>query len=337
METEQYQYHTGSYYNGRNSIGDEEKARQCIRYVQQGEEDYPAKLRHIPNAPKGLYIAGKLPDPFKPAVAIIGARTCSEYGKQMAKYFGEALGEVGVQVISGMARGIDVLSQTAAIQAGGNSFGILGCGVDVCYPKENAELYHMLQRHGGLLSEFPPGTAPLARQFPSRNRIIAGLADAVVVIEAKQKSGTLITVDMALEQGRDVYAIPGRLTDPLSEGCNRLIKQGAGLLLSPEELLEELSVETGQKLMKKSASKEKNNFLLDKEENMVYANLDLYARNLEEIVDKTNISLQEITHILLSLELKGLIKEVGKNYYIRCSGGTADGKKSCDCGITCQG
>ena len=327
---------TENIYNRRNSISEEEKAGQNIRYVRRSDTAYPVKLDCIPSAPKGLYVSGRLPDPEEASVAIIGARVCSEYGRQMACLFGTELGKAGIQIISGMARGIDGISQMAALKAGGSSFAVLGCGVDVCYPKENLELYRMLQAKGGLISEFAPGTQPLAQQFPSRNRIISGLSDAVIVIEAKQKSGTLITVDMALEQGKDVYVVPGRLTDPLSEGCNRLIKQGAGILLSPEELLSDYHFQSKENLKFSKRKKQKNQFVLDNEENMVYTHLDLYAKNLEDIVEETKIPIQDISHILLSLEIKGLIKEVGKDHYIRC-GGTIDGKKSCNCGITCQG
>ena len=325
---------TENIYNRRNSISEEEKASQNIQYIRRSDATYPVKLDCISSAPKGVYVTGRLPDPEEPSVAIIGARVCSEYGRQMACLFGTELGKAGIQIISGMARGIDGISQMAAIQAGGASFAVLGCGVDVCYPRENLELYHMLQAKGGLISEFPPGTQPLAKQFPSRNRIISGLSDAVIVIEAKQKSGTLITVDMALEQGRDVYVVPGRLTDSLSEGCNRLIKQGADILLSPEELLSDYHFQSKENLKFSKRKKQKNQFVLDNEENIVYTHVDLYAKNLEDIVEGTGISIQEISHILLSLEIKGLIREVGKDHYIRC-GGTIDGKKSCNCGITC--
>lgn len=139
-----------------------------------------------------------------------------------------------------MARGIDGIGQTAALDVGGSSFAVLGSGVDVCYPARNRRLYERLRERGGVLSEYPPGTPALSRNFPPRNRIVSGLADAVVVVEAREKSGTLITVDMALEQGKEVYAVPGRVTDALSSGCNRLVKLGAAMLLDPEELAEEL-------------------------------------------------------------------------------------------------
>ncbi|MBQ2803894.1 MAG: DNA-processing protein DprA [Lachnospiraceae bacterium] len=210
----------------------------CFTYI--GDGNYPKRLQHIPDVPYGIYYKGLLPRDELPAVAIIGARDCSQYGSYVAAELGKYLGERGVQVISGMARGIDGISQQAALEAGGISFGVLGCGVDVCYPASNREIYDSLLRKGGVLSLCPSGTMPAAQNFPPRNRIVSGLADAVVVIEARNKSGTLITVDMALEQGKEVYVMPGRVTDRLSDGCNRLLKQGAAVFLSPEEFYREL-------------------------------------------------------------------------------------------------
>lgn len=211
-----------------------------IRLVTEREEAFPGRLAGIPDPPYALYYVGSLPQEREKAVALIGARSCTEYGRYMAEQFGKALAAAGVQVISGMARGIDGIGQRSVLRAGGYSLGVLGCGVDICYPEENRELYDALAAEGGICSEYPPGISPRAVLFPPRNRIISGFCDALLVIEAKEKSGTLITVDMALEQGREVYALPGRATDPLSGGCNRLIRQGAGLVSSPEELLEEL-------------------------------------------------------------------------------------------------
>lgn len=211
-----------------------------IRKLQPGDREYPERLREIPRPPKELYVLGELPDERRPTVAVIGARDCSEYGRHVASVLGAALGRSGVQVVSGMARGIDGIGQKAALDAGGKAYAVLGSGVDVCYPAQNRPLYDKLRTGGGILSEYPPGTPPLPGYFPARNRIVSGLADAVVVVEAREKSGTLITVDMALEQGREVYVVPGRVTDPLSKGCNRLMKLGAGILLNTEELVEEV-------------------------------------------------------------------------------------------------
>ncbi len=213
---------------------------QGIRLVTMGDEGYPRRLKDIPDAPYGLFVRGRLQADDAPAVAVIGARECSEYGRYVAKCLGATLGRRGITVVSGMARGIDGISQEAALEAGGNSIGVLGSGVDVCYPAQNRPIYERLIRTGAVLSTYPLGMPALPRNFPPRNRIVSGLADAVVVVEARAKSGTLITVDMALEQGREVYIVPGRVTDRLSDGCNRLVKQGAGIVLSPESFLEEI-------------------------------------------------------------------------------------------------
>lgn len=213
--------------------------RNNIRHIYFDDGEYPEKLKTIPRPPRELYVIGKLPSPETPSVAIIGSRRNTPYGYAMARKFSEALAQAGIQVISGMARGIDGAASQAALKAGTASFGVLGCGVDICYPPENQQLYNQLAAMGGLISEYPPKTAPLGRLFPARNRIISGLSDAVIVIEAGKKSGTMITVDMALEQGREVYALPGRIDDVLSAGCNELIRQGAGILTSPEDFLAE--------------------------------------------------------------------------------------------------
>lgn len=227
----------------------QEGMRQQLRQLWEGgisfvaitQEEYPSLLREIADPPLGIYYKGKLPDSDTLSVALIGSRDCSEYGRHVAGMMGRALGERGIHVISGMARGIDGISQQAALEAGGESYGILGCGVDICYPQSNQGLYQKLISQGGILSAYPPGTAPMKGNFPPRNRIVSGLSDAIVVVEAAVRSGTSITVSMALEQGREVYVVPGRITDRLSEGCNRLIKQGANLIVDLEGFIEELA------------------------------------------------------------------------------------------------
>ncbi len=211
-----------------------------VRFVSRIDPEFPEKLKNIPGAPFAIYVKGALPNPEIPSVSIVGARMCSEYGRYMARQFGRGLALAGVQVISGMARGIDGIAQGAAIEAGGKSFGIMGCGVDICYPPENKVIYDALLKTGGAISEYPPGMEPQARFFPMRNRIISALSDVLLVVEARQKSGTSITVDTALEQGREVLAVPGRVTDRLSDGCNYLISQGAGVAISVEDVLDRL-------------------------------------------------------------------------------------------------
>ena len=218
----------------------EEMQSEKIKFLTIKDKTYPEKLKCIADAPYGIFVSGSLPNPDLPSVAIIGARQCTEYGRYVAAQLGATLAKANIQVISGMARGIDSIAQSAAMEVDGHTFGVLGCGVDICYPAECSKLYERLKESGGLISEYPPGTEPKAQYFPRRNRIISGLADAVVVVEAREKSGTLITVDMALEQGREVYVVPGRITDPLSVGCNRLVRQGAEIVNDFSELIQDV-------------------------------------------------------------------------------------------------
>lgn len=210
-------------------------------------------MRGLRGMPDALRYRGCLPEEGRAAVAVIGARTCSSYGREMAQWFAGELAAAGVQIVSGMARGVDGIAQQAALDRGGKSFAVLGCGTDVCYPKENEELYERLLTEGGIVSEHPAGTPPIACHFPTRNRIISALSDLVLVVEARERSGTLITVDFALEQGKDVYVLPGRVSDSLSGGCNRLLRQGAGVALHPSDILEALSLSGAY--VRKSAGK----------------------------------------------------------------------------------
>lgn len=201
--------------------------------------EYPKRLLDIPDRPFGVYVKGKIRDDG-PRVAVVGARDCSPYGSYVAETFARGLAEMGLLVVSGMARGIDGIAQKAALDANGSTCAVLGCGVDICYPASNEALYREICSNGAVLSEYPPGTKPQPSLFPPRNRIISGLADAVLVVEARRKSGTSITVDMALEQGKEVFVIPGRITDRLSDGCNNLLLQGATIALSPAQVAEEI-------------------------------------------------------------------------------------------------
>lgn len=291
-----------------------------IRFIPYFAAEYPARLEEMPDQPYALYVKGNLPDSGTKKAAVIGARRCTPYGEKYAIDFARALASSGVEIISGMARGIDGMGHRGALLAGGKTYAVLGCGVDVCYPREHIGLYSdILEQGGGIISELPPGTAPLPRNFPARNRIISGLSDAVLVMEAGKKSGSLITVDMALEQGRDVYALPGPVNSTLSDGCNRLIRQGAGILLSPEELLEEwgLAAEGNRPEGKKADKKEKT---LESEEELVYSCLGLYPKSADQIVSETKLCIRRVLDLLISLELQGYVKEISKNYYVisRC-------------------
>lgn len=289
-------------------------AKKQIRLVTCFEPAYPPRLTDIPDKPYALYVKGNLPDVKCFSVAVVGARNCSRYGEKYAYEFAEFLSKRGVQIISGLALGIDGISQRGALMGQGKTFAVLGNGVDICYPREHIGLYgDILEMGGGILSEFRPGTPPQPYHFPRRNRIISGLSDLVLVMEAKEKSGSLITADMALEQGKDVYALPGPIDSILSIGCNQLIRQGAGILLSPEMLLEELGI--SDKILQEKKTEAKK--ALESMENLVYSSVVLYPRNVGQIMEETGLTPQEVLEILVSLEIKGYIREISKNYYVR--------------------
>lgn len=275
--------------------------------------EYPSRLRNIPFPPYALYVKGKLPAEDIPTIAIVGARECSPYGREMTIRFANVLAKSGVQIVSGMARGIDGIAQNAALEAGGVSFAVLANGADICYPREHIGLYMDLQQEGGIVSEQALGVQPLPQFFPARNRIISGLADVVLVMEAKERSGSLITADMALEQGKDVYALPGAVTSRLSGGCHHLIRQGAGILTSPEELLEELGMLRNENLK----ISEENKNLLESEENLVYSCLDFTPKSIGYILEVTGLTTSKLLQILVSLELGGYIREIAKNFYVK--------------------
>lgn len=287
-----------------------------IKFISCCHSEFPKRLKRLSDCPVGLFFRGDLPADEMPSVAIVGARQCSSYGKAMAKELAEVLAVEGVQIISGLADGIDGYAQEAAVNIGGKSYGVLGCGVDICYPRENFSVYQKLCTSGGIVSEFPVGMEPEKYHFPMRNRLISGLSDAVVVVEARAKSGSLITADLALEQGKEVFAVPGRTKDKLSYGCNWLIEQGAGVVLSPENLLKQLNIfhENGEDIENFT---QKNQIGLAQEEKWVYSNLDLSPKSLEEISAKTDYSITKLCSILLQLELQGLASEVAKNQYVR--------------------
>ncbi len=290
-----------------------EMRKQGIYMVPFWSKSFPRRLKNISSVPYALYVKGHLPKEDKLSVAIVGARECTAYGKSIAAELGRSLARAGVQIISGMARGVDGIAQRGALEVDGATYGILGCGVDVCYPRENIELYMGLQRRGGILSELVPGTQPLRQFFPARNRLISGLADIVVVVEAREKSGSLITADLALEQGKDVYAVPGPISSVLSRGCNALIRQGAGILSSVDDFMEELQLLKGENLSKL----DENKILLESADNLVYSCLGFHPVSLGELVSTTKMTIPELLRILLKLELNGYIQEISKNYYVR--------------------
>ena len=279
--------------------------------------NYPSKLACIPDPPPILYCKGNEELLHRPCVAVIGARACSNYGRLMAQELGRQLAHMGIVVVSGMARGVDSICQISCLEYGGESVAVLGSGVEVCYPPEHGELFFELQTKGALVSENLPFTKPSPGLFPLRNRIISGLADVIVVVEAREKSGTLITVDMALEQGKDVYAIPGRITDTVSKGCNKLIKQGAGVILSVEEFIEEICP---MLQIKYQGQSDIGPAKLLVHENEILDIVGVSYKSLEDIyrylkAGKEELSINQLMEWLLELQLKQLLKEENGYYY----------------------
>jgi len=290
----------------------EKLAKNGIYFVSKEEEQYPSKLKQIYDAPFALYVKGNLPIEGAKTLAVVGARDCSPYGIEMAKFLAGAVAREGIAIISGLARGIDSYAHEGALAAGGITFGILGCGIDICYPKENIKLYMEMQTRGGIISEYAPKVMPFASNFPMRNRIISGLCDRILVIEAKEKSGSLITVDMGLEQGKDIYALPGRATDRISEGCNNLIKMGAKLVTTPKDILEDFLPDYVQSRNDLNT----DNNPLAAEEKIVLACLSLEPKHIEEISELAKLPMDIIMEQLLLLELHGRVSQTMKNYYI---------------------
>ena len=286
-----------------------------IRYISKTDKEFPGKILELRDCPEGIYVRGTLPDPEKKAVAIVGARMCSAYGRATASYFARVLAANDVQIISGLALGIDGAAHEGALLAGGKTFAVLAGGVDVCYPRANIELYEQMRHQGGIISEKPCGYPPMPGLFPKRNRLISVLSDIVLVVEARKKSGSLITADFAAEQGRDLFAVPGRLEDELSKGCNELIFQGAGIALSPETMLEVM----GNRSEKSDNSENVMQNVLAREENMVYSCLSLQPKSLEELCRSSKLSITAVTEAVVLLQLRGLVKEIGRNRYVRAA------------------
>ena len=295
----------------KNSINKE--LPEGIRYIRKEDKAFPEKLLELHDCPKGIYVRGNLPDPSKKSVAIVGARMCSAYGRATASYFARVLAAHDIQIISGLALGVDGAAHEGALMAKGKTFAVMAGGCDIIYPRSHVGLYENIRTTGGIISEEPCGYPPIAKMFPKRNRIISILADIVLVVEARKKSGALITADFAAEQGRDIFAVPGRLEDELSRGCNELIEQGAGIAISPERMLEIM----GENPKKSDNSKIFMQNVLAREENIVYSCLSLQPQSLEKLCSDTKLPIQYVTEAVMLLQLKGLAKEIGRNRYVK--------------------
>lgn len=283
-------------------------ARACgARFLPWGSPEYPQQLRTIHDPPAGLFVrGGSLPEPTR-AVAVVGARRCTDLGRDLAKDIGRKLGLAGVCVVSGAARGVDAASHAGALSADAGTVAVLGCGLDVAYPPGSRDLLQRIVAGGGaVVSEYPPGVPPDPRNFPARNRIVAGLCSATVVVEGAYGSGSMITAEHALEFGRDVYAIPGSVNNPLAAVPLRLIREGATMIRGAEDLLEDLALELVQEeVLERVDLSEAERAVLDQ----------LIGPTLPDRVARSvGATLPEVVGVLMRLELRGFVRSVGGRY-----------------------
>jgi DNA processing protein len=285
---------------------------QGVHLITWIDQSYPENLRHIDAPPPVLYLRGSLVETDIWAVAIVGTRRASVYGREVARTVAHELAGHGVTVVSGMALGVDTVAHGAALDAGGRTIAVLGSGVDQIYPPENRGLAHRIVEQGALISEYPLGTRPEAGNFPPRNRIISGLSKGVVIVEAGQRSGALITARFAADQGRDVFAVPGSILHPGSAGCNVLIRQGATPLLSAGDVLDQLHLAQTQEYAAARTMVQP-----DPQEARLLAHLSHEPRHVDEIVRAAALPSAQVTSLLTLMELKGLIRQVGSFNYVR--------------------
>ncbi len=291
--------------------------RLGVEIITAAQEIFPAQLRDIPGAPVVLYVKGEAAALNAAGVGMVGSRVCSYYGQKTAKDFAAFFARAGLSVISGMARGIDTAAHRGALDAGGKTIAVLGCGLKNIYPRENQELMEQIIRHGAVVSEFPLNTPPLKVNFPQRNRIISGLGAAVVIIEAAEKSGALITTDFALEQGRDVFAVPANVDYETAKGSNRLLKDGAKVALAPSDVLEELHDRLEFIFPAEAAAPEGPRVSLSEEQMLYFQLIKTEPVHLDQLAGQADRPVQDMAMALLDLELKGLVRQLPGKFYVR--------------------
>jgi DNA processing protein len=284
---------------------------QGITVLTWDDAAYPNRLKQIDQPPPVLYLRGEILDEDAWAVAIVGTRRVTVYGRQVAEELGSFLGQRGITVVSGLARGVDGVAHEAALRSGGRSFAVLGSGVDRIYPPEHQRLGERISERGALISDYPPGTPPDSTNFPPRNRIISGLSLATVVVEAGETSGALITATFAAEQGRDVLAVPGNINAPQSKGTNRLIQQGARPLLKPEDLLETLQLE-----LVNEHRQARSILPADALEACILQVLSTQPTHVDDIGVQSGLSIDKVSATLTLMELKGMVRQVGGMNYV---------------------
>lgn len=289
----------------------EQIIRQGIKILTWEDEAYPARLKEIDQPPPVLYVRGEyLPEDVF-AVALVGTRRVTPYGREITEEVAGFLAANGMTVVSGLARGVDAIAHTAALKAGGRTVGILGSGVDKIYPPEHRALAEQMMERGAILSDYAPGTPPEASNFPPRNRIISGLSLAVVVVEAGETSGALITAEFAAEQGREVFAVPGSILAPQSKGTNKLIQQGALPLLKASDLMQALNLTRvgEQKAARKALP-------ADAVEAQLLGVLSEQPIHVDELRNQTGLPIEKVSATLTLMELKGMVRQVGGMHYV---------------------
>jgi DNA processing protein len=283
------------------------------------DPDYPALLRELPDAPPVLYIKGTLLDADRWAVALVGTRRATVYGREMTYRIVAPLAQAGITIVSGLALGIDATAHKAALDAGGRTIAVLGCGIDRVYPPEHRKLAEAITQHGALVTEFPPGTPPEARHFPVRNRLISGLSLGVLVIEAPDKSGALLTADAAADQGRDVFAVPGNVNAKTSAGPNRLIQSGAKLVISAEDVLDELNLSRDTVAVRTQVREIAPD---DPTEALLVDHLSNEPLHIDDLCQRTGLPITTLSSTLSLMELKGMVRRSeGMIYTLARSGG----------------
>lgn len=287
-----------------------------IQMIPFSDAAYPGSLRAIADPPPLLYVKGELRDNDSKAIAIVGSRSASDYGRRIARDLARGLASFGFTVVSGMARGIDGMAHESALQAGGRTLAVLGSGVDRAYPPEHEMLYRRISENGAVISELPMGARPIAFNFPARNRLISGLSLGVVVVEATEKSGSLITASLAAEQGREVFAVPGEAGASRSRGSHRLIRQGAKLVETVEDIIEEiapqLSRRNGDAAPASARSLPENSGPAARQ---IFALLKETSLQVDQVIEQSGLPAPQVLQVLLDLELQGFVCQTpGKIY-----------------------
>ena len=291
-----------------------------IRVLTLFDRSYPARLKTIPDPPPLLYVSGTLSAQDDVAVAIVGGRRATPSGRVVTEEIAKDLAGTGVTVVSGLARGIDAAAHRGALAGKGRTIAVLGCGIDRTYPPEHQALRHSIEANGAVLSELPIGSSPLSHHFPRRNRIISGLSLGVLVSEAATDSGSLITAKLALEQGRDVFAVPGSVKESACRGSNGLIKEGAKLIERAQDILDEILPQIDARAraaLRVEAARASSHAPLQREDGLVYEALSYEARPVDMVIESTGLSAAKVAASLLSLELSGHVRQLPGQQYIR--------------------